>query len=128
MQLILLMFAELFHVLSMLLPSKLLTLPKVSENMEININSPRVTKEEVDSGTSSIPAPIDQGADQSVADQGTPSSTASSPSDRVETAEAEIDSPQSLTPESSVESEDSSSRTKILNLSRSWTEASEKVG
>ena len=64
-----------------------------------------------------------QEARESATDQGALSSTVSSLSDTLDMTE----SPRSLTLESSVESEDSPSRKKILNLSELWTEQSEKV-
>lgn len=127
LQLVFLMFAALFHVLSMFLPSRLLTLPNVSESMEININPPGMIKRDSDTGTSSMPTATGQSVDESTADQGALSSTASSLSDRLDTAEAETETPRSLTPESSVEGEDSPSRKKILSLSGLWTQRNEKV-
>ena len=120
------MFAGLFHVLSMFLPSRLLTLPKISENIEISINSPKTIKREWKTGTSDMPSAMSQGADESAADQEMLSSTASSRPDSLDSA-AETEIPRSLTPDSSVESENSPSRRTILNLSGLWTEQSEKV-
>ena len=110
----------------MLLPSRLLRLPKISENMEISINSPETIKMEADTGTPSIPIAKSEGADESPADQG--SSTASSPSNKLKTPEAETEiEMQSLTTESSVGNEYSLRSEKILILSGLWTEQSEKV-
>ena len=123
------MFAVLLHVLSMLLPSRLLKLPKISENMEISINSPKTIKMEADTGTPGIPIAKSEGMVESAPDQGPFSSTASSPSNRLNTPEAETEiEMRSLTPESSVGNEDRPSSEKILSLSALWTEQSEKVG
>ncbi len=123
-----LMFAAgLFHILSMFLPSRLLKLPKVSENMEININSPRTMMREVETGASDTPTSRTQRVDESTLDQEFLSSTASSPSSRLDRGEEETGMPRSLTPESSVESEKSPSRQKMPSLSSLWTEQSEKV-
>ncbi len=123
-----LMFAAgLFHILSMFLPSRLLKLPKVSENMEININSPRTIMREVETGASDTPTSMSQGVDESALDQELLSSTASSLSSRLDTGEADTGIPRSLTPESSVEGEKSPSREKMTSLSGLWTEQSEKV-
>ena len=123
------MFAVLFHVLSMILPSRLLTVPKISENIEISINSPKTMKMEPDSGTSDVPTRMALGLDESTPNQGTSSFTASSPSNTVDTAKAEteIETPRSLTPLSSGEEGDSPSRKKALGLSELWTDQSEKV-
>ena len=123
------MFAALLHVLSKFLPSRLLALPKVSENIEISINSPKTMRMESDTGTPSLPVEKDQVTDEPTADLGTISSTASSPSTMLVMAEAgtEIETPRSLTPESSVENQDSPSHDKILDLTALWTEQSEKV-
>ena len=123
------MFAALLHVLSKFLPSRLLALPKVSENIEISINSPKTMRMESDTGTPSILAAMHQGTDEPTADQGMISSTASSPSTMLVMAEAgtEIETPRSLTPESSVENQDSPSHVKISDLTALWTEQSEKV-
>lgn len=122
------MFAALFHVLSKFLPSRLLALPKVSENIEISITSSKTMRMESDMGTPSIPVVKDQGTDEPTADQGTISSTASSPSTMLVLAEAEtvIETPRSLTPESSVDNQDSPNNDKI-SLTALWTEQSEKV-
>ena len=122
-----LMFTVLFHYLSMLLPSRLLTLPKVSENMELSINSPKTIKVEPDTCTSGVPFAMAQEEDGTASGQGTFSSTASSPSDGPDTA-VETVTPRSMTPDSSVESEEISSRKKIRkDLSALWTEQTEKV-
>lgn len=123
------MFTVLLHVLSRFLPSRLLTLPKVSEHMEISINSPKTVKMEPDTGTSFIPASKDQTMDGFITELRTLSSTPSSPSSRpnMPESETEIDTPRSLTPESSVGAESSSSQEKISSLSALWTEQSEKV-
>lgn len=127
LQLVVLMFEGLLHFVSMLLPSKLLALPKISENMEININSPKTIERELKDGESSMPTPIGQGVDEIVPDQGTLSSTASSFSQRLDTAEVKAEMPRSLTPESSVENDDSPSLEKFQSLSALWREESEKV-
>ena len=123
------MFAILFHVLSMLLPSRLLKLPKSRENMEISIKSPKMIKMVADTGTSSIPVAKSQGADGSAADHGSLSSTASSSSNILSTSETEKkrEMPRTRTPESSVGNEDSPSGEKILSSSGLWTEQSEKA-
>ena len=87
---------------------------------------------EVDTGTTSAPMAMDWAADEpaaDVADVAAVSSTATSPSDTLNTgeAESETDMPRSLTPDSSVENEDSPNRKDILSLSELWTEQSEKV-
>ena len=122
-----LMFAGLFHVLSMFLPSKLLTLPKVSENMEISIDSPKTIEKETDASTSSVPAAMGQPAEEPTAEQGALSPSASSLSDTYDTADAGTETPRSLTPGSSVANEDDPSRKYILSLSGLWTEHSERV-
>ena len=123
------MFAALLHVLSKFLPSRLLALPKVSENIEISINSPKTMRMESDTGTPSIPVAKDPGTDEPTADQGTILSTASSASDKIVMAESgtEIETPRSLTPESSVENQDSPSHDKVPGLTALWTEPNEKV-
>ena len=108
----------------MFLPSRLLTLPKVSENMEININSPRTIMREVETDASDTPTSMSQGVDEAAIDQESLSSTAFSPSSRVDTEESETEMPRSLTPESSVENEKSPTRPSLSGL---WTEQSEKV-
>lgn len=120
------MFAELLNVLRMFLPSRLLTLPKLSENIEISVNSPKTIKRESDVGTASMATTLGQRAHQPATNEGMRSSTASSPSDRLDTTEAETETLRSLTPGSSVESDDDYSRN-ILSLCRSWTVQSEKV-
>ena len=128
LQFVFLMFTVLFRVLSMLLPSRLLTLPKVSENMELSINSPKTIKLEPNSCTSRVPTAMAQEEDGAASGQGTFSSTASYPSDGPDTAEVEMATPRSMTPDSSVENEDVLSRTRIRkDLSTLWTEQSEKV-
>lgn len=127
LQLVLLMFALLFHFLSMLLPSKLLALPKVSEKMEININSPKTIERESNNGESSMPTPIGQGVDGFVADQATLSSTTSSSSQTLDTAQVKSKRPRSLTPESRIENDGSPGLVKFQGLSALWTEESEKV-
>lgn len=127
LQLAFLMFAGLFHFLSMLLPSKLLALPKVSEHMEININSPKTIEKAFDSEESSMPTPIGRGVDDLVADRGTLPFTASSPSQKADTAEVKAETPRSLTPASSVENDVSPSLEKVQSLSAAWTEENEKV-
>ena len=123
------MFAELLHLLSKFLPSRLLALPKVSEDIEITFHSPKTMRIESDTGTPSISVANDQGTDEPTADQATISSTASSPSIKLVMAEAatEIETPRSLTPESSVENQDSPSHDKISDLTALWTEQSEKA-
>ena len=123
------MFAELLHLLSKFLPSRLLALPKISENIEITIHSPRTMRIESDTGTPSVLVANDQGTDEPTADQTTISSTASSSSIKLVMAEAatEIETPRSLTPESSVENQDTLSHVKIADLTALWTEQSEKV-
>lgn len=123
------MFAILFHVLSMLLPSRLLKLPNIRENMEISIKFPKTIKMEADTGTSSIPVAKSQGADGSAADHGSLSSTAPSSSNILSTSETETkrEMPRSRTPESSVGNGDSPSGEKILSSSGLWTEQSEKA-
>lgn len=123
------MFAELFHVLSMLLPSRLLTPPKVSQRMEISINSPKTIQMEADTAATSTPMAMDWAADEPAADVATVSSTATSQADtfNVGEAESETDMPRSLTPDSSVEDDDSPSRKRILGLSGLWTDQSEKA-
>lgn len=121
------MFTALFHVLSMFLPSRLLTLPKVSENLEININSPRTTKKELDTSLSNMPIATSRSADDFDADQGPLLSTVSSSSDRLASGDVETETTPSLTPDSSVAGEDSPSHTKIPSLSGLWTEQSEKA-
>ena len=123
----LIMFAGLLHLLRMFLPSRLLTLPKISENIEISVNSPK-TKRESDVGTASMATTLGQGADQPATHQGMRSSTASSLSDRLDTTEAETETLRSLTPGSSVESDNGHSRNNILSLPSLWTGQSEKVG
>lgn len=120
-------FAGLFRVLSMFLPSRPLSLSKVSENMEINMNSPRTVKRESDTNTSSIPTATTPRTDELTVYHGLLSSTASSLSDILDIAEAETETPRSIKPKSSVESEDSPSHKKILILFRLWTERSQKV-
>ena len=124
-----LMFAVLLHILSRFLPSRLLTLPKISEHMEISINSPKTVKMDPDTGTSIIPVSRDQEMHGFITELQTLSSTASSPSTRPNMAESgiEIETPRSLTPESSVGAGDNSSHEKISTLSALWTEQSEKV-
>ena len=126
-QFVFLMFTVLFHYLSMLLPSRLLTLPKVSENMELSINSPKTIKLEPDTCTSSAPFAMAREEDGTASGQGTLSTTASSPSDGPDTI-VETVTPRSMTPDSSVENEDTSGRKQIRkDLSVLWTEQSEKV-
>ena len=120
------MFAGLFHILRMFLPSRLLTLPKISENIEISVNSPKTIKRESDVGAPSMATTLGQRAHQPAMDEGMRSSTATSPSDRLDTTEAETETLRSLTPGSSVESDDGHSRN-ILSLCGLWTEESEKV-
>ena len=129
LSIVFIMFAALLHVLSMFLPSRLLALPKVSENIELSIDSPKTMRMDSDTGIPSIQVAKDQGTDEPTADQGTISSFASSPSTMLVMAEAEteIDTPRSLTPESSVENQDSPSHDKIPDLTALWTEQSEKV-
>lgn len=74
-----------------------------------------------------MPIATGQSGHEFATDQAPLSSTASSPSDKLGTAEAETESPGSLTPESSVASEDGRSRQKLLSLSGLWTEQSEKA-
>ena len=126
---VVLMLAILLHVLSRLLPSRLLTLPKISENLEISIISQKTMRMESETGTTSMPVAKDQGTDESTADQGAHSSTASSLSASFDMAESGrvIETPRSLTPESSDENEDSPSPRKSFALSAVWTEQSEKV-
>ena len=123
------MFAALLHVLSKFLPSRLLALPEVSENIGIRIISPKTMTMELDTGTPSIPVGKNQGTDEPKADQGMISSTAYSPSIKLVMAEAgtEIETPRSLTPLSSVENQDSPTHDKISELTALWTEQSEKV-
>ena len=121
----LIMIAELLIVLRMFLPSRLLTLPKLSENIEISVNSPKTIKPESDVGTASMATTLGQRAHQPTTNEEMRSSTASSPSDRLDTTEAETETLRSLTPGSSVD--DDYSRN-ILGLCRSWTIQSEKVG
>lgn len=121
------MFAGLFHVLSMFLPSRLLTWPKISENIEISINSPNTIKLEPDTGTSSMSAVMGQGTDGSATGPETLSSPASSLSDRPDTAGAGTETPRSLTPGSSVESVDDTSHKSTRSLPQLWTEQSEKA-
>lgn len=123
------MFAVLFHIISMFLPSRLLTLPKISENMEISINSPKTIRTERDTDTSTMPTAMVQRTDDPIAHQETRSSTASSLSGRLDAAEAgtETRTPRSLTPDSTVESEGSPGCKKIPSSSELWTEQSEKV-
>ena len=121
------MFQILLQLLSMFLPSKFLTLPKVSENMEISINSPKTIKMELEAGSSSIPSTVGQDMDESVAGQGSLSSTASSTSRSLDALNIGIESPRPLTPESSVGSEDDPMDKKALDLSGLWTGQSEKV-
>lgn len=97
----LIMFAGLFHLLRMFLPSRLLTLP-------------------------SMAATLVQRAHHPAMDEEMRSSTATSPSDRLDTTEAETETLRSLTPGSNVESDDGHSRN-ILSLCGLWTEQSEKV-
>ncbi len=111
----------------MLLPSRLLTLPKVSENLEISINSPKTIKMEPDTIMLDTPTVTGQWPDEPAAGHPTLSSTPSSQSDRLDTTEAETEAPGSLTPESSMENEDVSSHKEILSLSGLWTEQSEKA-
>ena len=121
------MLAGLLHLLGMFLPSRLLRLPKISENIEISVNSPKTIKWESDVDTPSMATTLGQRAHQPATDEGMRSSTASSPSDRLDTTEAETETLRSLTPGSSVESDDGHSRN-ILSFCSSWTEQSEKVG
>ena len=120
------MLAGLLHLLRMFLPSRLLTLPKISENIEISVNSPKTIKRESDVGTPSMVTTLGQRVYQPATDEGMRSPTASSPSDRLDTTEAERETLRSMTPGSSVESDDGHSRN-ILSLCSSWTEQSEKV-
>ena len=122
----LIMLAGLLHLLGMFLPSRLLTLPKISEKIEISVNSPKTIKRESDVGTPSMATTLGQRAHQPATDEGMRSSTASSLSERLDTTEAETETLRSLTPGSSVESDDGHSRN-ILSLCSSWTEQSEKV-
>ena len=127
-QFVFLMLTVLFQFLSMLLPSRLLTLPKVSENMELSINSPKTIKLETDTCTSSVPTAMAREEDEAASGQETFSSTASSPSEGLDTAVVETLTPRSMTPDSSIANEDISSRKKIRkDLSTLWTEHSEKV-
>ena len=123
------MFAMLLHVLSRFLPSRLLTLPKISENFEININSSGTMKIESDTGITTVSMAEDHGTDELAIDQGTLSSTVSSPSTNLKMAEeeTEIDTPRSLTPASSVGDQDSPTHDKVPYLTALWTEQSEKV-
>ena len=123
------MLAALLHLLSKFLPSRLLALPKVSENIEITIHSPKTMRLASDIGIPSISVAKDQGTDEPTADQTTISSTASSSSIKLVMAEAatEIETPRSLTPESSVENQDTLGHDKIADLTALWTEQSEKV-
>ena len=122
----LIMFAMLLRLLGMFLPSRLLTLPKISENIEISVNSPKTIKRESDVGTPSMATTLGQRVHQPATDEGMSSSTASSPFDRLDTTEDETETLRSMTPGSSVESGDGHSRN-ILSLCSSWTEQSEKV-
>ena len=90
-------------MLSMFPPSGPLKMPKISEKMEININSPKTIQRGFDIGTPSASTAMGLRGDDSTADQGTLSSTASSLSHGLDTAEAETEMPRSITPESSVE-------------------------
>ena len=123
------MFAALLHLLSRVLPSRLLALPKVNENIEISIKSPRTMRMESDTGAPSILVAMDQANDEPTTDLATIESTASSPSTKLVMAEAgtEIETPRSLTPESSVENQDSPSHDKVSDLTALWTEQCEKV-
>ena len=94
--------------------------------MEISINSPKTVKE-FHTGTGSVPTEMSPGGDKSLADQATPSSTASCLSDELDTAEAETETPRSFTPDSSVDNGEGPGRNKLLSLSGLWTEKSEKV-
>ncbi|CAD6573480.1 MAG: geranylgeranyl pyrophosphate synthetase [Alectoria sarmentosa] len=123
------MFAVLFHIIAMFLPSRLLTLPKISENMEISINSPKTIRTERDTDTSTMPTAMGQRTEGPIVHQETRSSTASSLSGRLDAAEAgtETRTPRSLTPDSTVESEGSPGCKKIPSSSELWTEQSEKA-
>ena len=121
------MLTGLLHLLTIFLPSRLLRLPKVSQNIEISINSPKLIKQEPDTGTSNMPTILGQGVDEPATDQEMRSSPTSSLSDRLDTTEAETETLRSLTPGSSVESDQGPSRNNIIGLPRSWTEQSEKV-
>ena len=120
------MFAGLLRFLRMFLPSRLLTLPTISENIEISVNSPKTIKQDSDVGTPSMATTLGQRVHQPGTDEGMRSSTVSSRFDRLDTTEDETETLRSMTPGSSVESGDGHSRN-ILSLCSSWTEQSEKV-
>lgn len=129
LSIVFIMFAALLHVLSKLLPSRLLALPEVSENIKIIISTPETMTMDSDTGTPSISVAKDHRPDEALAEQGIISSTAYSPSIKLVIAEAgtEIETPRSLTPVSSVENQDSPSHAKISDSTALWTEQSEKV-
>ena len=118
LQFLYLVLAVFVQLLSVFLPSKLLTMPKDSENMEIRV------KQEPDIDTSNRPIAADKKVNEDAASLEMPSPTASSSS--VHTR-AGTETPRSVTPASSVESNDDPGDLKNLNLSSLWTEQSEKA-
>ena len=113
-----------FYLLTIFPSSRLLRLPKVGENIETSI---KLIKQEPDTSTSSMPTMLGLGVDEPATSQEMRSSTTCSLSDRLDTTEAETETPRSLTAESSVKSDEGPSGNKILSLPKSWTEQSKKV-